>query len=68
MNSGPWSPEEDDLLRNLAISGFSLVEITHEIRRSKSAIYAWAIKLNIVLARDRNPMQERRPTARPRSG
>jgi hypothetical protein len=67
MKSGPWSSDDDDQLRKLARSGFSLVEITQEIQRSKSAIYARAVKLNIVVARDRNPMQARRSTGRSRA-
>ena len=57
-----WSPEEDERLRKIARSGLSLVEIADELGRSKPAVYARAVKLNIVIARDRNPMQ------RPASG
>jgi hypothetical protein len=53
MNSTRWSPEEDERLRKLARSGFSLVEIANEIRRSKSSVSTRAAKLKIVMARDR---------------
>jgi hypothetical protein len=54
MNSNPWSPDEDERLRNLARSGFSLTEIAHEIQRSKSSVHVRAARLNIAIARDRN--------------
>jgi hypothetical protein len=61
MKSTPWSSDEDERLRKLARSGLSLVEIADEVGRSKSAVYARAVKLNIAIARDRNPM--RRPAS-----
>jgi len=64
MNSGPWSPDEDERLRTLARSGFSLTHIAHELERVKSSVQARARGLKIATARDRNPMRARPPTAR----
>jgi hypothetical protein len=55
----PWSDEEDQQLRNLALSGFSLAQIAHQMVRSKSSVRSRALKIEIAIARDRNPM--RRP-------
>ena len=63
MKSLRWSPEEDGRLRKLARSGLSSVEIAHEMGRSKSSVYARAVKLNIVIARGRNPMQAQPPAS-----
>jgi hypothetical protein len=52
-----WSIEEDERLRGLARSGFSLAEIAHQMQRSKSSVRARATKLMIALARDRNSQQ-----------
>jgi hypothetical protein len=57
MTFVPWSPAEDERLRKLALSGFSLAEIAGHIERSKSSVRARALKMNIAIARDRNPMQ-----------
>ena len=58
MTSAPlWSTEEDERLRSLARTGFSLTEIAHQMKRSKSSVRARATKLTIALARDRNSMQ-----------
>jgi hypothetical protein len=53
----PWSNEDDQQLRSLAQSGFSLAEIAHEMGRSKSSVRSRALKIAIAIARDRNPMQ-----------
>jgi hypothetical protein len=52
-----WSDEDDQRLRILAQSGFSLKEIAHQMRRSKSSVRSRALKTAIAIARDRNPMQ-----------
>lgn len=52
----PWSVEDDERLRNLALSGFSLTEISNQMRRGTSSVRSRALKLNIALARDRNAM------------
>jgi hypothetical protein len=53
----PWSDEDDERLRKLAISGLSLAEIATQMERSKSSVRARALKMNIAIARDRNPMR-----------
>jgi hypothetical protein len=52
-----WSPAEDERLRKLALSGLSLAEIAGQMERSKSSVRARALKMNIAIAYDRNPMQ-----------
>lgn len=57
MNSKrPWSDEDDKRFRSLALSGFSLTEIAEKMQRGTSSVRNRALKLNIALARDRNPM------------
>lgn len=51
-----WSDEDDERLRKLAISGLSLAEIAAQMERSKSSVRARALKMNVAIARDRNPM------------
>jgi len=48
-----WTPEEDELLRKLALSEASMATIADRIKRSKSAIRDRAIKLNIAVIRVR---------------
>jgi HJR/Mrr/RecB family endonuclease len=50
----PWTPQEDDLLRKLALSGSNITTIAVQIKRSHSAVRNRAIKLNIVVARVRD--------------
>ena len=57
MSGRPWSPEEDDRLRKLALAGLSLAAIAEQLKRGKSAVRVRAEKLKIAIARDRNPMQ-----------
>jgi hypothetical protein len=57
MNKGPWSPQEDHQLRTLARSGLSLRAIANDIGRGMSSVRDRSIKLNIVIALDRNPMK-----------
>jgi hypothetical protein len=53
----PWLDEDDQRLRSLALSGFSLAEIAQQMERSKSSVRSRALKISIAIARDRNPMQ-----------
>jgi hypothetical protein len=53
-----WSPVEDERLRKLALSGFSLGQIAGQMERSKSSVRTRALKMNIAIAYDRNPMQK----------
>jgi hypothetical protein len=59
----PWSNEDDQLLRGLAVSGFSLAEIAHQMVRGKSSVRSRALKIEVAIARDRNPMQGPRKAA-----
>jgi hypothetical protein len=64
MTFVPWSPEEDDRLRKLALSGLSLAEIAAQMERGKSSVRTRALKMNIAIARDRNSMQQpQKPSA-----
>jgi hypothetical protein len=53
----PWSDEDDLQLRCLAQSGFSLAQIAQQMVRGKSSVRSRTLKLNVAIARDRNPMQ-----------
>jgi hypothetical protein len=53
-----WSTEEDERLRQLALTGASLAQIAELMRRNKSSVRNRASKLEIAIARDRNPMQK----------
>jgi hypothetical protein len=59
----PWSDEDDQQLRSLAISGFSLAEIARQMVRNKSSVRSRALKIEIVIARERNLMQGPRKAA-----
>lgn len=58
MSSGAWLPAEDEQLQKLAASGLSLKAIADALRRGTSSVRARAIKLNIAIAFDRNPMKK----------
>lgn len=58
MSSGAWSRAEDERLQELAFSGFSLREIAEKMGRGTSSVRARAIKLDITIAFDRNPMKK----------
>jgi hypothetical protein len=49
----PWTLQEDDLLREMARSGLSVAEIGKRINRSLGSIRNRALRLDIVLAKDR---------------
>jgi hypothetical protein len=57
MSGAFWSHDDDECLRQLALSGLSLAAVAAEMERSKSAIRFRALKLKIAIARDRNAMQ-----------
>ena len=60
----PWSDDDDQQLRSLALSGFSLAEIAHQMVRSKSSVRSRALKIEIAIAHDRNPMRKpQRPSS-----
>ena len=54
----PWSPDEDERLRKLALSGASMAEIAQQMKRTKSSVRTRALKLKIAIAREENPMQK----------
>jgi hypothetical protein len=54
----PWSPDEDERLRKLALSGASMAEIAEQMQRTKSSVRTRALKMNIAIAREGNPMQK----------
>jgi hypothetical protein len=57
----PWTAEEDDRLRMLALlSGASLGSIAEEMKRSTSAIRHRALKLKIVVAKKKELKTERK--------
>jgi hypothetical protein len=49
--SRPWTPEEEDHLRTLAISGESIAAISKRLRRSEGVLRHRARALGIVLRR-----------------
>jgi hypothetical protein len=53
----PWLDEDDKQLRSLALSGFSLTEISEQMQRGINSVRNRAMKLDIALARDRNSQQ-----------
>jgi hypothetical protein len=57
MSGAFWSQDDDERLRQLALSGLSLAAVADEMERSKSAVRFRALKLKIAIARDRNAMQ-----------
>jgi hypothetical protein len=64
-----WSLAEDDQLRRIALFGASFAEIAAQMQRSKSSVRNRALKLQIAIARDRNPTQIlSRPSQMRRSG
>jgi hypothetical protein len=52
VNSGkPWTPQEDERLREIAASGAALAEIAQELNRTASAIKTRAYILRVMLGR-----------------
>jgi hypothetical protein len=51
VGSLPWTPEEDDLLRELALSGEHAAAIAGQIKRSEAAIRKRATLLDVKLAK-----------------
>jgi hypothetical protein len=62
-----WSDEEDEQLKKLAGSGFGMVEIADLMQRTKSSVRVRALKLNIAIARQKNPMRRGRLAASSRT-
>ena len=53
MKSIPWSPDEDERLRTLALSGASVAEMAKQMKRSEEAVRSRAYRLKIVVAKSR---------------
>ena len=54
MKAGvPWSKDEDQRLRDLALSGLGTADIAFQMKRSASAVRKNAEKLNIAIATSR---------------
>ena len=53
MKSIPWSPDEDERLRTLALSGASVAEMAKRMKRSEEAVRSRAYRLKIVVAKSR---------------
>jgi hypothetical protein len=53
-----WTQTEDEHLRKLARSGLSPADIATQMNRSKPSICRRALRINIAIAHDRNPMQK----------
>lgn len=49
--SPPWTPQEDDHLRQLITAGKSVSEIAWELRRTEAAVRHRANKLKILLGK-----------------
>jgi hypothetical protein len=54
MKSIPWSPDEDERLRTLALSGASVAEMAKQMKRSPEAVRSRAYRLKIVVAKSPN--------------
>ena len=56
----PWTLEEDELLRSLALSGASVAAMAKRLQRSQAAVRNRANRLNIVVAKSRRVKAKRR--------
>jgi hypothetical protein len=57
MKFVPWTKEQDEKLRSLAMSGLGMSEIAERMQRSKSSVRVRSANLKIAIAREENPMQ-----------
>ena len=53
VGNPPWTPEEDERLRSLALSGMSVAAMSEQMKRSKAAVRNRARRLKIVVAKSR---------------
>jgi hypothetical protein len=60
----PWSEDDDQQLRSLALSGFSLAEITHQMVLSKSPFAAEKSTLRLLVIAIRCESLSGHPPAR----
>ena len=54
VGSPPWTPEEDERLRKLALTGISVAAMAKQMHRSMAAVRNRAARLKIVVAKSRN--------------
>jgi hypothetical protein len=54
VGTPPWTPEEDERLRSLALSGMGVTEMSEQMNRSKKAVRNRAARLKITVAKARN--------------
>jgi hypothetical protein len=59
-----WTPDEDERLRAMALSGASVAAIAKQIKRSKAAVRGRAYKLSIPVAKSRKLLQKPRLTVK----
>jgi DNA-directed RNA polymerase specialized sigma24 family protein len=58
QRSRAWTPDEDDLLRSLALQGLSEGEISEQVGRNKSSIRSRAMNIKVAIERDWNGIQK----------
>ena len=54
VGSPPWTPEEDECLQKLALTGISVAAMAKQMHRSMAAVRNRAAQLKIVVAKSRN--------------
>ena len=53
VRSPPWTPEEDERLRKLALTGTSVAAMAKQMKRSTAAVRNRAYRLKVVVAKSR---------------
>ena len=54
VGSPPWTPEEDERLRKLALTGTSAAPMAKQMHRSMASVRNRAARLKMVVAKSRN--------------
>ena len=54
VGSPPWTPEEDERLPKLALTGTSVARMAKQMHRSMAAVRNRAARLKMVVAKSRN--------------
>jgi hypothetical protein len=54
VGSPPWTPEEDERLPKLALTGTSVARMAKQMHRSMAAVRNRAARLKIVVAKSHN--------------
>ena len=60
VGSALWTPEEDERLRVLALSGTSVAAMAKQMKRSTAAVRNRAYRLKIVVAKSRLGLKAKR--------